>query len=155
MAHHEEEHRRGRIQTLIYIMREIGRLLMALVIIFGFSGPGVSCPGYEADPSVPCTTDESVAVRNDLYDEANLDNGWCYEMCDAAHFKFGLTIPQFVWIIAGVNIASIPAYFLLYEERREPEKARQVLDDFWRTLKKKAVWMLVLYIMVSSITFNV
>lgn len=155
MAHHEEQHRRGRIQTLIYIMREIGRLLIAIVIILGFSGPEVSCPGYEADPSVTCTMDESVAVRNDQYDEADPGNGWCHEMCDAANFMFGLTIPQFVWIIAAVNVASLPAYFLLYEEKREPEKARLVLDAFWRTLKKKAVWMLVLYTMVSSITFNV
>ncbi|EJK72778.1 hypothetical protein THAOC_05655 [Thalassiosira oceanica] len=48
-----------------------------------------------------------------------------------------------------------PGILLLYEEKREPEKARLVLDAFWRTLKKKAVWMLVLYTMVSSITFNV
>lgn len=155
MAHREEQHRRGRIQTLIYIMREIGRVLIAIVIIFGFSGPEVNCPGYEADPNVPCTTDESIAVRNDQYDEMNPDNEWCHEVCNAADFMFGLTIPQFVWIIAAVNVASLPAYFLLYEEKREPEKARLVLDAFWRTLKKKAVWMLVLYTMVSSITFNV
>ena len=32
MAHHEKEERRGKIQTLIYIMREIGRLVISIVI---------------------------------------------------------------------------------------------------------------------------
>lgn len=32
MAHHESEARRGKIQTLIYIMREIGRLIISIVI---------------------------------------------------------------------------------------------------------------------------
>lgn len=153
MAHHEAIERRGKIQTLIYIMREIGRLLISIVIIFGFSGPETACPGYEADPNVPCTTDESVTSRNDQF-ESNPDD-WCHVVCDAADFPFGLTIPQFVWIIASVNIVSIPAYFLLYEEKRAAEKVTAVLGAFWKVMKKKAVWMLVLYTMISSITFNV
>lgn len=76
-------------------------------------------------------------------------------VCDQADFVFWLSIPQFIWIIATVNIISLPAYFLLYEEKRAPEKAKVVLSTFWKALKKKAVWMLVLYTMVSSITFNV
>lgn len=153
MAHHESIERRGKIQTLIYIMREIGRLLISIVIIFGFSGPETACPGYEADPNVPCTTDESVTSRNDQF-ESNPDD-WCHVVCDAADFPFGLTIPQFVWIIASVNIVSIPAYFLLYEEKRAAEKVTAVLGAFWQVMKRKAVWMLVLYTMISSITFNV
>jgi len=39
MAHHESQNRRGKIQTLIYLMRSIGRILINLVIIFAFSGP--------------------------------------------------------------------------------------------------------------------
>lgn len=34
MAHNESVERRGNIQTLIYIMREIGRLIISIVIIF-------------------------------------------------------------------------------------------------------------------------
>jgi len=49
---------------------------------------------------------------------------------------------------------SLPAYFLLYGEKRAPEKAKVVLSTFWKALKKKAV-LLVLYTMVNSITFNV
>lgn len=153
MAHHEVIERRGKIQTLIYIMREIGRLLISIVIIFGFSGPETACPGYEADANVPCTTDESVTSRNDQF-ESNPDD-WCHVVCDAADFPFGLTIPHFVWIIASVNIVSIPAYFLLYEEKRAAEKVTAVLGAFWKVMKRKAVWMLVLYTMISSITFNV
>ena len=155
MAHHETERRRGKIQTLIYIMREIGRLCIAIVIIFGFSGPQVSCPGYQEDEKIPCTTDESVASRNDVYQADPGSDDWCHQICDQAVFPFGISIPQFIWIIAGINIVSIPAYFLLYEDKREPEKASEVLGMFWKVLKKKAVWMLILYSMVSSITFNV
>lgn len=32
MAHHESVERRGKIQTLIYIMRELGRLVISIVI---------------------------------------------------------------------------------------------------------------------------
>jgi len=63
MAHHEPPKRRGKIQSLIYIVRSVGRVIMSIIIIFAFSGPAVSCPGYESDPDVPCTTDESVAER--------------------------------------------------------------------------------------------
>lgn len=42
MAHHEAEKRRGKIQTLIYLMRSIARIFISLVIIFAFSGPMVS-----------------------------------------------------------------------------------------------------------------
>jgi hypothetical protein len=98
MAHHENEKRRGKVQTLIYIMREIGRLLIAIVIIFGFSGPLVSCPGYEPDTNIACTTDESITSKNDEYDETSPNNGWCHAVCDAATFSFGMTIPQFVWV---------------------------------------------------------
>lgn len=153
MAHHETIERRGKIQTLIYIMREIGRFLISIVIILGFSGPETACPGYESDLNAPCTTDESVTSRNDQF-ESNPDD-WCHVVCDAADFPFGLTIPQFVWIIASVNIISIPAYFLLYEEKRAAEKVGKVLSAFWQVMKKRAVWMLVLYTMISSITFNV
>ena len=104
---------------------------------------------------MPCTTDVSVTSRNDVYIADPSSNDWCYQICDQADFTFGLTIPAFIWIIAAVNLISMPAYFLLYEEKRAPEKVTVVLSTFWRTLKKKAVWMLVLYTMVSSITFNV
>ncbi|KAL7529734.1 hypothetical protein ACHAWF_008284 [Thalassiosira exigua] len=155
MAHRESEGKRGRIQTLIYAMREVGRLAITIILIFGFSGPNVSCPGYEADPTVPCTTDESVASRNDVY-VANPDSvDWCHQVCEEAIFSFGLTIPQLAWIIAGVNIVSIPTYFMLFEDKRKGEKAKEVLRSFWQVLKKKAVWMLILYKMVSSITFDV
>lgn len=122
---------------------------------FGFSGPRVNCPGFEDDPNVPCADYQSVANRSDIYLANPESTDWCYQVCGQADFAFGLSIPQFIWIIATVNIISLPAYFLLHEEKRAPEKAKVVLNTFWKALKKKAVWMLVLYTMVSSITFNV
>lgn len=95
MAHHESEKRRGKIQSLIYIMRSIGRIFINLVIIFAFSGPSVNCPGYQEDRNVPCTTDEAVTARNHLFaDYADSDKEllWCYDKCDDADFAFGMTV---------------------------------------------------------------
>lgn len=147
MAHHESTDRRGKIQTLIYICRSIGRIMINLVIIFAFSGPAVNCPGYESDPNVPCTDDESVAARNDLY-ESNPDT-WCYQQCSSADFAFGMTIPQFAWLIVAINLASMPTYFMLYEEKKTRDKVKKVLTDFWIVMKRRAVWQVMLYTMVS------
>ena len=64
-------------------------------------------------------------------------------------------MPQYSSIFAVLIILSIPTYFLLNEEKREPEKAKQVLVMFWNAMKKKAVWMLVLYKLISTITYDV
>ncbi|CAB9496879.1 Folate-Biopterin Transporter (FBT) Family [Seminavis robusta] len=153
VAHQEPDKKRGSIQTLIYIVREIGRICINIIIIIGFSGPHVNCPGFETDSSIPCTTDETVTSRNDLFEE-NPDT-WCYMQCDAAQFNFGLTIPQYVWIIVAINLLSVPSYFTLKEERKERKNIREVASSFWLTMKKRAVWQVMLYSMVSSITFNI
>jgi len=143
----------GKIQSLIYIMRNIGRLLINIVIIFAFSGPDVSCPGYEPDSSIPCTEDESVAARNELYEEQ--PDTWCYEVCPSADFRFGLTVSQFAWIVAAINLAGMPTYFMLYEEKKVRNTVKEVLNNFWIVMKRRAVWQVMLYTMISSITFNV
>lgn len=147
MAHHEPEKRRGKIQSLIYIMRSIGRILINVVIIFAFSGPSVNCPGYEEDPNVPCTEDESIKSRNPLSEE--YPDTWCYQICPKSDFNFGLTIPQFAWIIAAANLASMPTYFMLFEEKKTREKVKEVLGNFWIVMKRRAVWQVMLYSMVS------
>ena len=152
MAHHESIDRRGKIQTLIYIARSIGRIFINLVIIFAFSGPAVNCPGYESDPNIPCTQDESVANRNDLY-ESDPDT-WCYHQCASADFAFGMTIPQFAWLIVAINLASMPTYFMLFEDKKTREKVRKVLSDFWTVMKRRAVWQVMLYTMVSFAPFD-
>jgi hypothetical protein len=153
VAHQESEIKRGRVQTLIYIVREIGRICINVVILVGFSGPQVNCPGYESDPNVPCTTDEAVMSRNELSEE--FPDDWCHMKCSEAQFDFGMTIPQYAWLIAGVNLLSIPSYFLLKEERKDRIKVSKVLNDFWQTAQRRAVWQVMLYTMISSITFNI
>jgi MFS family permease len=138
MAHHEPTERRGKVQSLIYICRNFGRIFINLVIIFAFSGPAVNCPGYEKDINVQCTTDESVVSRNDVAEA--LPDTWCYQQCDSAQFAFGLTIPQFAWLMAAVNLASIPSYFMLKEERKANESISQVASNFWSVMKKRPVW---------------
>jgi len=153
MAHREPVNKRGSVQTLIYTVREIGRICINIVIMFGFSGPEVACPGYESDPSMPCTTDESVMSRNDL--AAEYPDEWCHMTCSDAAFEFGLTIPQYVWLIAAVNLISLPSYLILKEEIIPHEKFSTMMSSFWRTMKRRAVWQLMLYAMVSHITFDV
>jgi len=125
MAHHEKIERRGKIQTLIYIMREVGRLMINIVIIFGFSGPSTNCPGYQSNPNIPCSTDPSVTDRNSLYTE--YPDTYCYMQCPDAQFTFGLTIPQYAWIIAAINLVSLPFYFFLKEDKRPASKCFKVL----------------------------
>ena len=153
IAHQETESKRGRVQTLIYIVREIGRLCINVVIILGFSGPQVNCPGYESDSTIACTTDESIATRNDLFE--SFPESWCHMKCDAAQFEFGMTIPQYAWLIVAINLLSVPSYFMLKEEKKERDNISKVLSDFWKTAKRRAVWQVMLYTMISSITFNV
>jgi len=124
VAHQESDNKRGRIQTLIYIIREVGRICINVVVLLGFSGPQANCPGYEADSNVPCTTDESVTSRNDLF-ESNPDD-WCYMTCSQAQFDFGLTIPQYAWIIVAINVLSIPSYIMLKEDKKTPKQLKKV-----------------------------
>jgi len=153
MAHRESVKNRGSVQALIYTIRELGRICINIVIIFGFSGPAVNCPGYEKDPNVPCTTDESIASRNDMFEE--YPDSWCHMKCTAAAYNFGLTIPQYVWIIAAVNLASIPSYLILHDDKVTREKFLGIMASFWKVMQKRAVWQVMLYSMISNITFNV
>jgi len=154
MAHRERLEKRGGIQSLIYTMREVGKLSILGIIIIGFSGPQVMCAGYESNIDIPCTDDLAIANRNGMIE---IDpEGWCHQQCDAATFTFGLTIPQYAWIIAIANIVSIPFYAILFEEKGDDRGGfSKVLKEFWVCLKKRAVWQVMLYSMVSSLTFDV
>lgn len=127
MAHREPIERRGRIQTLIYICRQVGRISVLLVLTFGFSGPQVSCPGWVEGQ----------------------------KRCKKATFDFSLTIPQFAWILAAVNLVFIPTYFLLFEEKSVRESFTAKMTSFWYVLKKRAVWQVILYTIVSNTLFAI
>jgi hypothetical protein len=75
--------------------------------------------------------------------------------CSGAQFDFGLTVPQYAWLIVAVNLLSIPSYFLLNEKKKDKTQIKKVFADFWVTAKRRAVWQVMLYTMISSITFNV
>jgi hypothetical protein len=52
----------------------------------------------------------------------------------------------------------MPSYVVLKEDKIQPDMRRtvtQVAKDFWVVMKRRAVWQVMLYTMVSSITFNV
>merc|ERR1740139_424743 len=88
MAHREPLGKRGGVQSLIYIMREIGRLTINIMLLVGFSGPNISCAGYEPDPNIACTQDTTISNRNELFVVDPVD--WCHQQCAAATFSFEL-----------------------------------------------------------------
>lgn len=153
IAHREPMHKRGRMQTLIYATSSFGQIVVNLVILFGFSGPETNCPGYESDPNVPCTTDPTVMARSEFASE--YPNEWCHVKCSNATFDFDLTIPHFALMIAAVNILSLPLYATLKEDKTPREEVGQFLAAFWTQVKRRAAWQVILYSMVSHITFGV
>ena len=69
IAHREPTHKRGRMQTLVYAVNSFGQIVVNLVILFGFSGPSVNCPGYQTDDTIPCTNDINVMARSQFAEE--------------------------------------------------------------------------------------
>ena len=59
-----------------------------------------------------------------------------------------MTIPQYAWTIAAVNLVSLPAYALLHEDRKARDKLSEIFAYFWTAMKKRAYWQIMLYSMV-------
>ena len=155
IAHREPIERRGKMQTLVYSMNKLGQIAINFIILFGFSGPQMNCPGYEDDPSVPCTNNIYITKRVDSELYASNPFGWCYEMCNDATFEWDLSIPEFAVSICFVIFASIPLYLRLKEDKVKAEPRIEFLAKFWSQLKRKAAWQVILYGMVSHITFGI
>ena len=155
VAHREPIEKRGKMQTLVYSVNKLGQIAINFLILLGFSGPQMNCAGYEPDPQVPCTQSRYVMKRVDPNLLENDPNGWCYEMCHAATFDWDLTIPEFALSICFVIVASIPLYIRLKEDNVEAEPRGKFLNAFWTQLKRRAAWQVILYGMISHITFGV
>lgn len=93
VAHREPIEKRGKMQTLVYSMNKLGQITINVLILLGFSGPEMNCPGFEPDPTVPCTTNIYVTKRVDHELYQNDPYGWCYEKCHQATFDWDLSIP--------------------------------------------------------------
>ena len=155
VAHREPIEKRGKMQTLVYSMNKLGQIAMNVLLLFGFSGPQMNCPGYEPDPNVPCTTNPTVLNRVDTDLLASNPYGWCHELCSGATFDFDMTIPEFAMSICFVIIASIPLYFRLKEEKVDATPKGEFLGKFWSQIKRRCCWQVILYGMISHITFGV
>jgi len=155
IAHREPIEKRGKMQTLVYSMNKLGQIAINLIILLGFSGPEMNCPGYEPDPQVPCTNNIYVIKRVDPELYANNPYSWCYEMCNDATFEWDLSIPEFAISICFVIFASIPLYLRLKEDKVQAEPRMAFLAKFWSQLKRRAAWQVILYGMISHITFGV
>jgi len=68
---------------------------------------------------------------------------------------FDLTVPEFALLIAAVNILSLPSYLMLNEEKAKRQTINEFLSSFWLQLQRKAIWQVMLYSMISHITFGV
>lgn len=155
IAHREPIEKRGKMQTLVYSVSKLGQIVVNLLILVGFSGPEMNCPGYQPDPTIPCTNNIYVTKRVDPELYANNPYSWCYQMCDDATFEWDLSIPEFAITICFVIFASIPLYLRLKEDKVRAEPRLEFLAKFWSQLKRKAAWQVILYGMISHITFGV
>lgn len=155
VAHREPIEKRGKMQTLVYSMNKLGQIVINVLILFGFSGPMMNCPGYEPDPSVPCSNNQSVLNRVDKDLLASEPYSWCHELCSGATFDFDLEIPEFALSICFVIVASLPLYLRLKEEKADAEPIGGFLHKFWTQLQRRAAWQVILYGMISHITFGV
>eukprot|EP00986_Skeletonema_menzelii_P008289 scaffold3437_cov145-Skeletonema_menzelii.AAC.21 len=155
IAHREPIEKRGKMQTLVYSVNKLGQIVVNLLILIGFSGPEMNCPGYQPDPSIPCTNNIYIIKRVDPELYANNPYSWCYEMCKDATFEWDLSIPEFAISICFVIFASIPLYLRLKEDKVRAEPRIEFLSKFWSQLKRKAAWQVILYGMISHITFGV
>lgn len=155
VAHREPIEKRGKMQTLVYSMNKLGQIAINLLILFGLSGPSMNCPGYETDTDVPCTTEAVVLKRVDTELLQSNPNRWCYEQCHDATFGWDLSIPEFALSICFVIAASIPLYIRLKEDKVEAEPRGAFLNAFWKQLQRRAAWQVILYGMISHITFGV
>jgi len=153
IAHREPVEKRGKMQTLVYAASSFGQLVINVLILFGFSGPEANCAGFEPDETVECTLDERVASRNGMMDA--FPDTWCHRKCHAATFDFGLTVSEYAWILACFNLVCMPFYLILREEKTPRKEFRKFLGLFWTQLKRRAAWQIILYTMISQITFGV
>ena len=152
----EKPNQRGNMTALAYQARFTAAVLMGVIIALALSGPQANCPGYEPDVNVPCTTDTSITSRNSEF--ANNPTDWCHMQCDAATAPFGVSIPQFYWILFAMITSLVPIYFLFLKEDKKqapPQKATKIVSDMTHSCERRAVWQLILYSLVMNTLFSV
>jgi hypothetical protein len=155
IAHKEPIDKRGKTQTFCYSMMKLGQVAANVVILFGMSGPEMNCPGYESNPEATCSTDEKVVERVDATLLENNPDEWCHTRCSHATFSWDLSIPSFALSICFVIVASIPLLYCLKENKVKPEPRGEFLANFWSQIQQRACWQIILYGVLSHITFGV
>ena len=153
IAQREKLEERGRMQTLIYTVNSFGQIVVNMFILLGFSGPATNCPGYEPNLTIPCTMNPDITSRNDMF-LVNPDD-WCHLKCRNATFSFDISIPIFAMTLAAVNILSLPLFATINEDKVPYEFVGRFLRAFWKQVQRRATWQILLYSMVSNITFGV
>jgi hypothetical protein len=126
----EPVERKGHTQALMYILKESGRLLANIVILFGFSGP-INCEGY---PEVTA--------------------------CADAIFSFDLSLSQYAAILFAFAFAGVIFTIPLKEEKATTDRdsckeLRKTLSNMWQAAQNKAVWQLMLFTLISNTLFMI
>mmetsp|Transcript_14450 Transcript_14450/g.31341 ORF Transcript_14450/g.31341 Transcript_14450/m.31341 type:complete len:689 (+) Transcript_14450:124-2190(+) len=155
VAHREPIEKRGKMQTLVYSMNKLGQVFINVIILLGFSGPENNCVGFESDPNVLCSTNIYVTKRVDPELYQSNPYGWCYEKCKGATFDWDMSISEFALSICFVIAASMPLYLRLKEDKVTAEPRGEYLKKFLSQVKRRACWQIILYGMISHITFGV
>lgn len=66
-----------------------------------------------------------------------------------------MSVPEFAISICFVIFSSIPLYLRLKEDKVDAEPRIEFLTKFWSQLKRRAAWQVILYGMISHITFGI
>mmetsp|Transcript_21843 Transcript_21843/g.46132 ORF Transcript_21843/g.46132 Transcript_21843/m.46132 type:complete len:411 (-) Transcript_21843:254-1486(-) len=124
------------------------------------SGPEMNCPGYESNLEMKCTTNAAVLGRVDsvLLEQRSISTkkaGWCHEQCQDATLDWDLPISSFALGICIIIVASMPLFIRLKEDKSEAEPRDEFLLRFWDQLQRRATWQIILYGVISHITFGV
>jgi len=139
---------RGNYHSCYFVFAAIGMLFINLIILFLFSGPEMNCPGYESDDSKNCTTDLSVAMRNDEYFEDPID--WCHNQCDNAAFSWGLDYDSFALIMAFISVCGLPSSFYLCKERGTGKRLKDLMAQIWQLCQQRKVWRLMFLLFAQN-----
>ena len=155
IAHKEPIEKRGKTQTFCYSMMKLGQIVVNVVLLFGMSGPEMNCAGYESDSETECSTDDEVLSRVDSTLIENYPIDWCHQKCSKAMFSWDLSIPTFALSICFVIAASIPMYICLKEDKVKASPTGDFMSKFLVQIQRRACWQIILYGVLSHITFGV
>ena len=153
MTKRERPENKGYFQSVMIQAKTVGTFITQFVIMICFSGPLYTCPGYEKDPSVPCSTEQHILNQNPL--SKNDPDNWCYE-CPTAWFTFDGSLRQvYAGLVGVVILLTLPSIVFLKEGKKVKGNFQSKIKNIWMALTQRSLWQIVLFTMVFTITTRV